>query len=266
MEDILKTKIDGLLQKIESGRKREEALKAKILENTNQTEIEEKTVIELHSKLQTLEETLRTKEEDNERLKLQLRDRQVQAECVDEFKERTEVEEINESFKAKQLREEYGDMLIVNNTMKNKANEIVTEITKAEKALRVEEARCESEEERVAGLQKEKENITKRLEEMLKTQEDIKCTENKQLNKIRELREKHAESEKRALLLEEEARKMESKLDSMTHRLVSMKEEQDSLVSDLLKEQENVDASIIEESSKQNNDIHTAMKVGERKM
>lgn len=262
---VLKTRIDGLLKTIESSKQREEELKEKIQENNKQTEKEEKAVMELHAKLQALEETLRQKEEDNERLKLQLRDRQVQAECVDEFKERTEVEEINEAFKSRQLRDEYGDMVIVNNTMRNKANEIVTQIASAEKQLRDEEALCEQEQQRVTGLQKERDCITERLQKMLSKQEDIKRNESEQREKLNALRQRHADTENRALKLEENVKIMEGQLEEMTRRLVTMKQDQDDLVTNLKTQQGRVDASLghLQNTSE---DIHAALRVKTRKL
>ena len=107
MENVLKVKINTLLDKIETAHKQEDELKTKIRANYKQTHQEEKSVTELHAKLQALEETLRSKEKDNERLREKVREQQIEADCIDEFKERKENTDIHENFKAQQLRQDY---------------------------------------------------------------------------------------------------------------------------------------------------------------
>ncbi|XP_066931164.1 tropomyosin isoforms c/e-like [Clytia hemisphaerica] len=265
MENVLKVKINTLLDQIETAHKKEDELKGKIQVTDTETEKEEKIVLELHAKLQALEETLREKELDNERLREKVRQQQIEADCIDEFKERTEVNDIHENFKAKQLKEEYGDLLISNKSLKSKASETAAEITEAEKALRHEEQLCDAEEERTKCLEREHADVTKRLQNMLKLQEDIKEREHAQKEKIRTLREKHAETETRATKLEAEVRKMESQLDSMSERLVDMKTEQDNLVCKMLEEKMKIDQTLMSDLETKPTDTHKAMRLRQHK-
>lgn len=265
MENVLKVKINTLLQKIDSAHKQEDELKTQIRENYKQTHKEEKSVTELHAKLQALEETLRTKEKDNERLREKVREQQIEADCVDEFKERKENTDIHESFKTQQLRKEYGDLLITNNALKTTTNQTLSDITATEKMLRQEEALCEQEERRLQGLEKENSDITKRLESVLKLQEDIKAREGAQKEKIKALREKHAETEDRANKLGAEVKKMEHQLDLMSERLIGMKSEQDGLTYRMIEEKMRIDETLAK-SMKNNSDTHKAMSIRGRKI
>jgi hypothetical protein len=262
-ESVLKVKINTLLEHIDTAHKEEDELKIQIKTTQEETDQEEAMVSQLHAKLNKLEKTLREKERDNERLREKVHQQQLRADCIDEYKERNEVTEIHENFKSRQLREEYGDLLITNKCLESKAKETVDEITKTEKALRQEEALCESNKQRVTGFEREHADVTKRLENMLRLQEDIRERERLQKEKIRALREKHAGTESRANKLEESVKRMEGELDHMTERLVDMKNEQDHLVCKMNEEKLKIDQSIL--NSSQNDSIHKAMKIRQHK-
>lgn len=267
MEGVLKVKINTLIDQLETNHKHQDALKTQIIANNKQTEAEEKSVTELHAKLRALEETLRVKEQDNERLREKLRQQQIKAECVDEYKERTEVSDIHENFKAKQLKEDYGDLLISNKSLKSKAKETLAEITRAERLHKDEEQRCDAEEERVKCLEQENAAVAKRLESMLRLQQEIREREHSQKEKLKALRAVHSESEGRANKLEAEVKRMESQLESMTERLSGMKNEQDTLVCRMLEEKMRIDESIENHRlnrEKDSNGPHKAMKLRQR--
>ena len=267
MEGVLKVKINTLIDQLETNHQHQDVLKTQINANNKQTHAEEKSVIDLHAKLRALEETLRVKELDNERLREKVRQQQIKAECVDEYKERTEVSDIHENFKAKQLKEDYGDLLISNKSLKSKAKETLSEITKAEKLHKDEEQLCDAEEERVKCLEKENADVAKRLESMLRLQQEIRERENAQKEKLKALRAVHSESEGRANKLEAEVKRMESQLESMTERLSGMKNEQDTLVCRMLEEKMRIDESIENHRvnrEKDSNGPHKAMKLRQR--
>ena len=267
VEGVLKVKINTLIGQLETNHQHQDALKTQIHANNKQAEAEEKTVMELHAKLRALEETLHTKELDNERLREKVRQQQIKAECVDEYKERTEVSDIHENFKAKQLKEDYGDLLISNKSLKSKAKEIVAEITATEKLHKDEEQLCDAEVEHVKCLEKENANVAKRLESMLRLQQEIREREHAQKKKIQSLRAIHTESEGRANKLEAEVKRMESQLDSMTERLAGMKTEQDTLICRMLEEKMRIDETIENHHSireKESNGPHKAMKLRQR--
>lgn len=265
IESVLKVKIDTLLGHIEAAHREEEQLKNQKQVTQEETKQEEILVSQLHAKLNALEKTLREKERDNERLREKLSKQQLQADCIDEYKERTEVTEIHENFKSKQLREEYGDLLITNKCLQSKAKETVDEITKIEKALREEEALCESNKQRVIGFEQEHADVTKRLENMLRLQEDIRERERLQKDKIRALRERHAGTESRANQLEADVKQMEGKLDSMTERLADMKNAQDDLAYKTNEEKLKIEQSILICSQNDGAGVHKAMKIRQQK-
>ena len=194
-----------------------------------------------------------------------MRQQEIKADCVDEFKERTEVSDIHENFKAKQLKEDYGDLLISNKSLKSKAKETVSEITIAESSYNEEERLCTAEVERVECLERENAEVAKRLEQMLSVQQKIRDREHAQKDKLKALRAVHTESEGRANRLEAEVICMESQLDSMTERLASMKNEQETLVCKMMEEKMKIDQSVENNSNNQNGSgPHKAMKLRQR--
>lgn len=229
MENALKIKINSILHKIETGKEREEELKEKIKNNYDQAEKEESIVMELHAKLQSLEATLRKKERDYDSLKNEHFDAQVEAESVEEYWRREENQSMDDIEKGNALRREYGDVLIENNQLKVRSQDVMREITKMEKQLCEEESLRDKEEERVEGLQVELEKITDRLNTVITRQEELQQKDIEQRKKLDHFKQKHVETESKANQMEFEVKEMESTLERLTEKLAAMKIEQKKL-------------------------------------
>ncbi|XP_057309524.1 reticulocyte-binding protein homolog 2a-like [Hydractinia symbiolongicarpus] len=259
MENALKIKINSIVQKIETGKEREEELKEKIKNNYDQAEKEESIVMELHAKLQSLEATLRKKERDYDSLKNEYFDAQVEADSVEEYWRREENQSMDDIEKGNALRREYGDVLIENNQLKVRSQDVMREITKMEQQLCEEESLRDKEEERVEGLQVELEKITDRLNTVITRQEELQKKDIEQRKKLDHFKQKHVETESKANQMEFEVKEMESTLERLTETLAAMKIEQKKLETMLYQEKNKLENE--EETNTRKNEYHKAQNI-----